>query len=167
MGTSAAIAQQPRSHSQSYGHQNASEGGQPISSESNGHLSRTLQTLLTVASPNLQGALIPSDLFDWQTRLLQKQRNAILRHVDTALLSLPKEWLEGSWTISRVVEEQSPIWRWSPDEEETKQQQELNQATQAKRKAEEKDRKMKESKELRKRLEMEALESSKRIRQFR
>ncbi|CDJ27565.1 uncharacterized protein EMH_0088900 [Eimeria mitis] len=166
-GNNAASAHQQQAHFLGHGRQNSNEGRQPMTSRNNEDFTRALRTVLTASSPDLQGALIPSDLFDWQVRLLQKQRNAVVRELETALPLLPKEWVDGDWTMSRIAEEQSTIWRWSADEEETKQQQEATRAAQEERKAEEKERKMKELKELRKRLELEALESSKRIRHFR
>ncbi|OEH74837.1 hypothetical protein cyc_06770 [Cyclospora cayetanensis] len=70
-----------------------------------GPLSSAIRTMLAQTSSHLQESIMPSDLFDWQQRLLEKQRRGVLRHLDSALAALPEDWVQGKWTTERVMQE--------------------------------------------------------------
>lgn len=156
-GDGSLVAQQSQGYQRLNDNERTHQQNQHGPAATHHSLSNSMQNMLTQISPHLQEGLLPSDIFDWQQRLLEQQRTAILKDFDAALRTVPTGWIDGVWTPGRLVEEQSTIWRWAADEEEVRQQQEAARMAEKKRKAEEEEKKLQEAKARRKLLEREAL----------
>lgn len=132
--------------------------------ESNELKNKMQQAVLPPASSHLEESLMPSDLFDWQQRLIEYQNASTLKEMDEAfcMVSLPAEWAGDAYTTPQEElwkEQQAPItthWRWTADEEDMQKQRAAKQAWQQEQEAKNKERQMKQLKEQKAMLERKA-----------